>query len=87
MRFERVTMPSFADNALWAMRRPEGPAAPEENFLAWLLSLPDDVSAPEAAAKEVVPLDSAHPLSSHGKRLRELFEAAAECAVPNGRLS
>jgi hypothetical protein len=69
------------------MRFAEGSASPEEIFLAWLLSLPVGVDAPSAAATEVERLDRVRLRSAHGKRLRELFVAAAECAVPKGRLS
>jgi hypothetical protein len=82
-----VAIPSFSDNALRAMQRTEGSASPEEVFLAWLLSLPSDVDVTDAAAAEVVRLDRAQLRSRRGKRLRELFMAAAECAVPKGRLS
>jgi hypothetical protein len=69
------------------MRLAGGPASPEDIFLAWLLSLPDGVEAADAAAAEVVRLDRAQLRSRRGKRLRELFVAAAECAIPRGRLS
>jgi hypothetical protein len=69
------------------MRLAEGPASPEAIFLAWLLSLPDGVDAANAAAAEVVRLDRAQLRSRRGKRLREVFVAAAECAIPKGRLS
>jgi hypothetical protein len=38
-------------------------------------------------AAEVVRLDHAQLRSRRGKRLRGLFVAAAECAIPKGRLS
>jgi hypothetical protein len=76
-----MAIPSFSDNALRMMRLAEGPASPEEVFLARLLSLPDSVDASDAAAAEVVRLDRARLRSPRGKRLRELFAAAAECAV------
>lgn len=76
-----MAIPSFSDNALRMMRLAEGPASPEEIFLAWLLSLPDSVDASDAAAAEVVRLDRARLRSPRCKRLRELFVAAAECAV------
>jgi hypothetical protein len=82
-----VTIPSFSDNALSGMQRVEGSASPEEVFLAWLLSLPDSVDASDAAVAEIVRVDRAQLRSPRGKRLRELFVAAAECAVPKGRLS
>jgi len=69
------------------MRLAEGPASPEEIFLAWLLSLPDGVDVSSAAAAEIVRLDHVRLRSVRGKRLRELFVAAAECAVPEERLS
>jgi hypothetical protein len=58
----------------------EGLASPEEIFLAWLLSLPDGANASEAAAAEVARLDQRSLRSRCGKRLRELFVAAAECS-------
>jgi hypothetical protein len=82
-----VAVPSFSDNALRSMRLADGPAAPEEIFLAWLLNLPDGVDVSRAAAAEIVRLDRARLRSARGRRLRELFAAAAECAVPKGRLS
>ena len=69
------------------MRLAVGPASPEEIFLAWLLSLPDGVDVSSAASAEIVRLDRARLGSACGKRLRELFVATAECAVPNGRLN
>jgi hypothetical protein len=69
------------------MQRVEGSASPEEVFLAWLLSLPDSVDASDAAVAEIVRVDRAQLRSPRGKRLRELFVAATECAVPKGRLS
>jgi len=69
------------------MRLTEGLASPEEIFLAWLLSLPDGVNVSSAATAEIVRLDHARLRSVRGKRLRELFVAAAECAVPKGRLN
>jgi hypothetical protein len=69
------------------MRLAEGPASPEEIFLAWLVSLPDGVDVSTAAAAKIVRLDLARLRSARGKRLRELFVAAAECAVPTGRLN
>jgi hypothetical protein len=62
------------------MRLAEGPASPAEIFLAWLLSLPDGIDV----AAEVVRLDRGELRSRRGKRLRELFVAAAECAIPRG---
>jgi hypothetical protein len=82
-----VAIPSFSDNALRSMRPIEGLASPEEVFLAWLLSLPDSVDVSSAATAEIVRLDHARLRSARGKRLRQLFVAAAECAVPKGRLS
>jgi len=82
-----VAIPNFSDNGLRTMRLAEDAASPEEIFLAWLLSLPDRVNASDAAAAEIVRLDQAQLRSSRGKRLRELFVAATECAVPSGRLS
>jgi hypothetical protein len=69
------------------MRLAEGLASPEEVFLAWLLSLPDGVDITSAATAEIVRIDRVRLRSTRGKRLRELFVAAAECAVPKGRLS
>jgi hypothetical protein len=82
-----VAIPSFSDNALASIRQTDSPASPEEIFLAWLLSLPDGVDAPEAAAAEIVRLDRARVRSRARERLRELFVAAAEYPVPEGRLS
>jgi hypothetical protein len=82
-----VAIPNLSDTALRSMRLAEGPASPEEIFLAWLLSLPDGIDASDAAAAEIMRLDQARLRSLRGKRLRELFVAAAECAVPKGRLS
>jgi hypothetical protein len=62
-------------------------ASPEEIFLAWLLSLPDDVDATDAAAEEIARLDRDQLRSPEATRLRELFVVAAKCAVPRGRLS
>jgi len=69
------------------MRLAEGLASPEEVFLAWLLSLPDGVDITSAATAEIVRIDRVRLRSARGKRLRELFVAAAECAVPKGRLN
>jgi hypothetical protein len=69
------------------MAAPEGPASPEEVFLAWLLSLPGGVDVSSAAAAEIVRLDHARLRSARGKKLRQLFLAATKCAVPRGRVS
>ncbi len=76
-----MALPSFSDNALQKMRLAEDLVSPEEIFLAWLLSLPDGVDPSDAAAAEIVRLDRARLRSPRGRRLRELFVAAAECAV------
>jgi len=62
-------------------------ASPEEIFLAWLLGLPGGVDATDAAAEVIVRLDRLRPHSPGGRRLRELFLAAAKCGVPERRLS
>lgn len=80
-----MAIPKLSDSALRTMRFTEELASPEEIFLAWLLSLPDGVDASCAAAAEIARLDRAR--SVRGKRLRQLFVAAAECAVHKGRLS
>jgi hypothetical protein len=82
-----MAIPSLSDNALRMAPLAEGLASPEEMFLAWLLCLPDGVDACDAAAREVVRLDCTRLRSPRGKRLRELFVAAAKCAVPVRRLS
>jgi hypothetical protein len=82
-----VAVPIFSDNALRAMRSAETSACPEGIFLAWLLDLPDNVDVSDAATAQVVRLDQVRIRSGRGKRLRELFVAAAECAVPKGRVS
>ena len=82
-----MAIPSLSDNALALMHQAKDPASPEEVFLAWLLNLPDSVNASDAAATEVVRLDRARLGSRRGKRLRELFVAAAQCSVPKGPLS
>jgi hypothetical protein len=82
-----VAIPIFSDNALRSMRSAETSASPEEIFLAWLLDLPNNVDVSDAATAQVVRLDQARVRSRRGKRLRELFVAAAECAVPKGRVS
>jgi hypothetical protein len=76
-----MAIPSLSDNALLSMGAPEDPASPEEIFLAWLLDLPDGLDASHAAALEVLRLDETLLRSRRSKRLRELFVAAAECAV------
>jgi hypothetical protein len=78
-------MPNLSDNALRMMKFIEGPASPEEFFLAWLFSLPNEVDVGQRAAAEVIRLDRAQPRSRRGKRLRQLFVAAAECALPKVR--
>jgi hypothetical protein len=82
-----MAMPSLSDNALALMHRAKDPASPEEIFLAWLLRLPDDVNAYDAAAIEVVCLDSARLRSARRRRLRQLFVEAAQCRAATARLS
>lgn len=82
-----MAIPSFSDNAFQTMRAAKGPASPEEIFLTWLLRLPDGVDASEAAAGEITRLDLARLRSPRGKRLHELFVAAAKAAATKRRLS
>jgi hypothetical protein len=82
-----VAIPSLSDNALALMRQTEGSDSPEDVFLAWLLSLPDDLDPSDAAAQQLVRLDRIRLRSPQGKRLRELFVAAAEFGAAKGRVS
>jgi hypothetical protein len=82
-----VAIPGFSDNVLKTIQAAECPASPEEIFLTWLLRLPDGVDASEAAAAEVVRLDQRFLRSLRGKRLRELFVAAAKAAPAKRLLS
>lgn len=50
--------------------------APEDVFLAWLLSLPDDADVAAAARLEIARLDRKAPLSAGPLRLRQLMEQA-----------
>jgi len=83
----RIAVTRLGDDPLDRICVAKDLASPEEIFLAWLLSLPDSVDATDAAAEEVVRLDRLRPHSPGARRLRELFLAAAKCAVPAGRLS
>ena len=83
-----MAIPSFSDNALRSMRPTEGLASPEEVFLAWLLSLPDGVDVSSAATVGKFGASTTPGFVRPGGRdSRELFVAAAKCAVPKGRLT
>ena len=82
-----MTIPKLSDSALRTILSAQGLASPEEIFLAWLLSLPDEVDASSAALVEVARLDRVRLHSAPGKRLRELFVAATACGSPRASWS